>query len=45
MRYASESISAEERRHAVLAMVVLGLAFVAICITYVVIAAGEILGG
>jgi hypothetical protein len=44
MRYASESISVGERRHAQVAMVLLGLAFVAICVAYVVLAVGDILG-
>ena len=44
MQYASESISADERRRAQAAMIVLGLAFVAICVGYVVLAAGDILG-
>ena len=44
IRHANESISEDERRHARLAMMVLGLAFVGTCVTYVVLAAGEILG-
>jgi hypothetical protein len=43
-RYATESISADERRQARLAMVVLGLACLGMCMMYLVLAAGEILG-
>jgi hypothetical protein len=43
MQYASESISTKERRHALLAMVVLGPVFLGICVTYLVLAASQIL--
>jgi hypothetical protein len=44
VRYANERISEDESRHARMAMMVLGLVFVGTCVTYVVLAAGAILG-
>jgi hypothetical protein len=41
-RYVGERISAEERRHARLAMLAFGLALIAICAGYVVLAAGDL---
>ena len=44
MRYASDNFSAVERRHALVAMLVLSLACVGLCMVYVVVAAGDLLG-
>jgi hypothetical protein len=44
MRYAGGTIGADERRHAQAVVVAFGLAFVAICMAYLVLAAGDILG-
>jgi hypothetical protein len=44
MQYASERISSDDRRTARLAMIVLGVTFVALCVSYAVLAAGQIVG-
>lgn len=44
MQYASERISNDDRRTARLAMIVLGLSFVALCVAYAVLAGGHIQG-
>lgn len=44
MGYARESTGGAERRHARLAIVALALVVIGSCVTYVVLAGGEILG-
>lgn len=44
LQYERQTVSAAERRQARLVMIVFGLTFLAACVTYVVMAAGDILG-
>lgn len=43
-RYASQSRGTSEQRQAQFALVVLGLVFVGMCVTYVLLSVGEIAG-